>query len=158
MSDLSTISCSTTSSVEIEEKRSVRIYPMVQVKQIPKYSEEEVSDLFLSRDELHMIREREKVCLMYHTSNTAMKKCFTTAFSLADREDLECTTGLRSFDEMQARHYTRKVAVQGVLREQAFNREKLGIWDTALSPKQHDCSAVSVGLDCRKFIIIVVVV
>ena len=139
LSEVSTVSCSSISSEDTDhavlEKR-VRIYPMVQVKEITKYTEDEADELFLSHDELLKIRQRENFCVMTQSSDPTISKYATAAFSLADREDLECKTGLRSFEDMQARHLTRKAVVNAVLQEQAFNRESLGSWDAVLAPKR----------------------
>jgi hypothetical protein len=95
------------------------MYPMVKVEEFQPYSEEEKKRVFLSHEEFHEIRERQRYCGQCMTYPT-----LATLF-VTNNIDFQCTRGLETNDDIRKRLHVREQTLRFVLGEQA-KQERLG--------------------------------
>lgn len=92
---------------------------MVMVQEVRKYSETEKKDIFLSRDDLQQIKEREMMCVACKTKPALCFRLLSNSSSWND--DVECVT-VMSIEEMKLRKKIRQAVVRAVLHEQQIHR------------------------------------
>ena len=99
--------------------KNVQIFPMVNVQEFQPYSEKDKKRIFMSQEELHEIRERHRSCVQ------CMAYPLLAKLFVSENDNLECTRGLETNDDIRKRLNVREKTLRFVLSEQA-RQKRLG--------------------------------